>query len=140
MSKPMKGVTKMADKNMLPPENEAKNKLTYQPFLFVITLAALLVKVAVSLATNGPILDWLFVVIGIFCIMALFVYVWERSSARKAGGTDISISVGGSVNKSHITGLETESTQVGEEHITINTGDIEGSEIIGKRQKNKHPN
>lgn len=129
----------MTDPNAPLPEKEPNNKLTYQPFLFVIALAALLVKVVISLSTKGPILDWLFVILGILCVIALAVYVWELSSARKASGTDISISVGGSVKKSHITGLETESPQVGEEHITINTGDIEGSEIIGKRQKNKHP-
>ncbi len=128
----------MTDKDSSPSnvEKTAVSKLTYQPFLLVVVLATLLVKVAVSLSTGGPILDWLFGVILIMFIASLILYAWDRFQQGKNKQTAVSISTEKAV-RSGITGIRTDTKQTGTETINIKTGDVEESSIMGVERKQR---
>lgn len=111
----------------------ATQKLTYQPFLLVIAVIALLVKVVLSLSTGTPLIDWLFIVVLILCISAFIVYVWDKSQERKSK-QDVSISVG-TVKRGEISGVITDHEAPDEENVTIKTKDLEDTNIIGVERK-----
>lgn len=112
-----------------PGEERAPNNLTYQPFLLVFALAALLAKVILSASAGTPLIDWLFGAVVLLCALALGVYIWDRPRVAH-GKQEISITTGNASN-SRITGVRAPATGPEQQSIVIKTKDVKGTEVTG---------
>lgn len=108
-------------------------KITYQPYLFAISLLALLSKVTYSLSQGERISDGLLLVFaGVFIISSLLWYLDRRRDQELARQRIVDVSIKtGNVKDAEILGAETSTDQA---KVCIDTKNIKGTKLTGFKE------
>ena len=118
----------------MPVNSSTSKRLTYQPFLFAISLLALLTKAGYSISRGKDISDsvlWVFVVV--FLVSSFTWYLDSRNQKPKVKRTiDVNIEAGGA-KKATITGVE--ARRVDQTKVGIKTKDLDKTNVTGYRER-----
>ena len=109
-------------------------QITYQPYIFAISLLALFTKVAYSVTQGQQVTDaFLWIFLAVFVISSLLWYLDSRNRLKKPHTIDVNIKTG-KVKDSEILGAETRQTDRAK--IGIETGDTENAKLTGYKETN----
>jgi hypothetical protein len=108
------------------------NRLVYQPYIFAISLLALLVKVVSSVSQRTEVFDalmWIFIVV---FVISSILYLVERRAISKRKSMEVGLKVG-NISESKVLGAEAKPKD--QTKIDITTKDIRKSEVTGYKEQ-----
>ncbi len=112
--------------------NKKTARVTYQPYLFAISILGLLVKLVYSAVNKTPVFDITIIVILVVFLVSSFLYFYQYRNAKKQTKLDVSLKTS-DVKDSTVIGAE--SRHRDRTNIKIETGKVAGSKVKGYEEK-----